>query len=727
MWPRSAWALSAAFSVLPHLANSAALRQPTLKLADKVKHLLADVGESVKTAGGDEEVVFATLLTYDQQLKTSLEREIAALRKSVGQAPSHAPGDPQSPPAPVEPLATAFQAAASPTASPTLAPSAVPALPALKPTTREPVTVEEHESARANASAATRPGHGRAPNPSLVLAKVLQDATLASDGTLVLPPAVIAAGPAGNPGWIDAALRRVLTAQAPALERRFQDVLDAFSAPDLQGARVRLTPGLLHHTLAALQASASNARRGGRSVRGRRASRRGARPPALLQYQLKVRRGHADKTVVVETERGILADRSARTEDSVSSRVFSQAILKMDQELLSRIEQGLKTKADLVNSIRDSRKTQLNLINILVDVLQGRYTVDYRAFVGDLSLIETGSSTRTMQSQMVGIQHEIEEALKNKQETHSFLLRIKAMLDGAQASTSDKIQNVSRALSSAWQLINQEHSSVVKAKERCKSENMHAKEAALGVRASMALVGTVQNHTLSAIRASEQNVRALQEKSKAIEASTKDFTTIISKAVAMLEGQSANRQTIMDAVRKAGKLAGRQVVKDPAVPALLTQLLRDMESQEAKERQYRTEQAAVSAAFASFSHGYLQAMAERTGFYGRSLAALRLYASEAAGDTMEEEQAFSADQALLAEGADLCGTIMRLFTQQEHRRQAVSDALSAVLPKASPAHAAGTDAAPDGGDTWDVAAGDLGGASWAASDLADVSDLASAS
>merc|ERR1719375_1625660 len=64
--------------------NGALRAVPNSKLpAQKVRHLLIDMEESVKKAGEDADLTYATLDTYGQQLEMSLQGEIRALNVTL--------------------------------------------------------------------------------------------------------------------------------------------------------------------------------------------------------------------------------------------------------------------------------------------------------------------------------------------------------------------------------------------------------------------------------------------------------------------------------------------------------------------------------------------------------------------------------------------------------------------------------------------------------------------
>merc|ERR1719262_909608 len=86
------WRLVLGVAVNAATVYGAQLRGPTPaapaihsaeKPAAKVRHLVLDIEESIRKAGEDAEMVFATLYTYDGQLENSLKREMGTLNQTL--------------------------------------------------------------------------------------------------------------------------------------------------------------------------------------------------------------------------------------------------------------------------------------------------------------------------------------------------------------------------------------------------------------------------------------------------------------------------------------------------------------------------------------------------------------------------------------------------------------------------------------------------------------------
>lgn len=532
--------------------------------------------------------------------------------------------------------------------------------------------------------------------PVRILVAVLRGVRIGPDGSLLLPVGAPAAwrGPDGSAAWALAATRKALLAGSPALRHRFLDVFRAFGALSFVqrgpggSARARLTPRLLQRAAAALELE----------LEALPERTRGS--ASLLQVNLKTQRQGTSAEaaeaarVGAEVQRGLQAEKEARSQDGLSGRALSESIVRMERRLRAKVDSGMKAEATLVSAIRSSRQSQLNTLSILLDVLKGRYTVDYRAFSGDASFIQVAAAMRTLQAQMSGVQVEIESALKNKQDTHGILLRLQAVLNGTSGAV-DIIQSTTGTLGSAWRTIESEQPSADEAKRLCASQTAHASETARRLKAGLALIDSVREHTESSIGTVGANLRAIREKMRLMESSAKDFQSAVEQALAVLEGQSKSRHIVVAAIRKAGTMAG-PAINDPSVPSLFAQLVEDMEAQEVQERSYRGGQAALHSAFETFLHAYMQAMSERADHYERSLAALQLYASEVTSDAEAQQEAWETSQELAREGGDLCGHVLRRFEHREQRRRVLGAALHATPPPTAPDDADDAGA----GDQW---------------------------
>merc|ERR1719401_3054558 len=130
------------------------------------------------------------------------------------------------------------------------------------------------------------------------------------------------------------------------------------------------------------------------------------------------------------------------------------------------------------------------------------------------------------------------------------------------------------------------------AKEKCESQRSHVANEELGLRSNMALMDMVHNLTQTATQAAKYNLERIVSKTKDLQLTTEEFSKIVSKTTATLEDQSQDRRTIMAAVEKAHEIVGHVGDGGPAAGALLEQMLKELQAQEAGEKAYRNTEVA---------------------------------------------------------------------------------------------------------------------------------------
>lgn len=388
---------------------------------------------------------------------------------------------------------------------------------------------------------------------------------------------------------------------------------------------------------------------------------------------------------------------SANPDELSFSATFTEAVLRVDRDFTNKVREGMKRKAELVEMIRNARQAQHKTLSALLDLLGGRYQVNS---TGTLELVaaedvvvasgpaflQTSARSRDpeqppQQPKVSNLQYQIEATLKKREDTHGILMRIKEVLDKTAPINADSVQGLMTELGGVLRSVNTEQSKADQAREKCESQRKHAGFEEQGLRANMALMNVVRNHTQSAIQAAKYNLQRIVKKTKDLELSTAEFSKIVTKTTATLEDQSQDRRTIMAAVEKAREIVTRLDSGGPAASALLEQMLKDLQAQEVGERAYRATEAAFRGSFLAYASGYLQLLRESRGHYQSSLSALELYAEEVESDAVAQTDSLASGKELRKESEALCEGFLRFYSQHKRRRDDLSRALRAVLPE----------------------------------------------
>jgi hypothetical protein len=483
-------------------------------------------------------------------------------------------------------------------------------------------------------------------------------------------------------------VRRLLTTNR-AIQPQFPDVFQAFNLLSVGklGAHsakpevnIRMNPALLSRTIKVVEI-----------VRSRLESQRTQALVQLQSWQRKLSVRATSAAQSADEQSGVQAEKEEKVEELTFSKTFTQAVLKIDRSFYETVQLGMKKKADMVDSIRRARQTQVKTLTDLIDLLDGRYSVDSEQVVGnssDISLSFVEMSMLKSRHAMSNLQFEVETALHNKADTHGILLRVKAMLDESAFDTGS-LQDVASDMDAVLQTVDNEQSKAEDAKQKCESQHLHAVQEDHGLHASLALMASVRNNTKKAIRAARANLKGIRAKTQALNQLAKDFSHTVEQAMTKLEGQSKDRGMMMVAVKMASEMtSGRSQKRTDYSPsqrtaatALLQQMLQGLEKQDEVEHAYREATAVFRASFLSYVREYLQLLKERRAHYESSLSALELYSTEVANDATRESESVATGTELKKESQDLCDSILRFYKQHNKRRQELSATLKLVLPK----------------------------------------------
>jgi len=624
--------------------NGAQLRSggPAEKPAEKVRRLVLDIEESIRKAGEDAEMVFATLYTYDGQLETSLKREVGTLNQTLSK---------------LEAMQKMYTSDLNKTH-----------------------TKLEHLGATAQGSqvmatkylAGTAQTRGRfdslEDNVKMLIA-LLKSAGVTPQGKLVTPETPDANG---EPARVYAAIRRLLGANS-VLKSKYPSVYDAFlsqsKASMAKHAPVRMTQPLLEDTIDALT-----------TVRQRLF---GMKSEALLQFDSLHRRFEKEAVFAganAQAQAGLEAENEQKAQELMFSIKFTTSVLKIDQRFYNSVSAHVKNNADLIYAIRDLRQAQLKILRDLTGILGAEGAIAS----GSLSFLETASQTHSHKSShtssagesqetVAGLQNEIETTIRDKGDTHAILMRIKGMLDDTQPIDASSVRSTMMEMENVLRSVEEDQSKFDEAKRGCESQKFHANEEEQSLKANLALMSAARDHAEKAIKAAQTNVKGIEKKDQALQKSSKDFSRISAQALKSLEGQSHDRQTIMMAVKKAAEVVGPTLPAGVSTVELMQSLLQDLQAQEAKENLYRSQQDLFRTEFLHYVQDYGQLLGERRRHYESTLGVLELHVSELASDLLAQQQTLSTGSELRKQSTGLCESVLKFYEKHTKQRAQHND------------------------------------------------------
>mmetsp|Transcript_62816 Transcript_62816/g.141900 ORF Transcript_62816/g.141900 Transcript_62816/m.141900 type:complete len:658 (-) Transcript_62816:67-2040(-) len=650
MWP--ALAALVAASLPPSLF---AREHGHLRPAGKVQHLLIDIDESVRKAGGDAEMVFATLYTYDQQLEVSLQKEIGVMSDTLIK---------------LQAMQDSYNLEIS--------------------SSKAKLQQLNVEAGKANQSmgyfkaGAARTGKkfdgllGSVKN----LVILLQSAAVTTTGSLATAEAPDARG---EPSRIYGAIRRLLAAN-PAVKQKFPDVFLAFGsdtqlallstqtthqrkslrAPVAQAPRVKMTKHLLERTVSALKMVETKLHL--------------QKSQSLLMLSTK-RQTLSSQVAMATTsgvkQQGMDAENGQKAQELTFSITFTSAVVGLDKTFLQAIRDSVKSKAQMVEAVRTARQNMFKTLKELLDLLRGQYSVEDRPVPAPAGMsflqVEPLSTHAYLPPSLI---NEMETAVRNKADTHDLLLKIKARFEEEKELDSTTARGVMEDLGGVLREVDSVQSKMAEVKQHCRDQGLASGRQAQSLKSNLALMGTVQMHSKAAIWAAKSNLQRISAKMQALKSSGLDFSRIYSRAINTLKGHSRDRATILAAVQKASN-----VVESSAAAALMGQMYKQLQTLEETEREYRAVEASFKASLVAYLEGYHQLLQERRVHFQSSLSALELYTSEVAGDMAEQSASLGMSGDIDKQDKDLCDSILKFYANFAERHAQLTDDLQRVIPR----------------------------------------------
>mmetsp|Transcript_51576 Transcript_51576/g.81890 ORF Transcript_51576/g.81890 Transcript_51576/m.81890 type:complete len:657 (+) Transcript_51576:86-2056(+) len=627
-----------------YLANAALLRShnPSTpqKPAEKVKHLVMDIEESVRKAGEDAEMVFATLYTYDGQLETSLKRELGTLNQTLEK---------------LHTMQSTYSADMNASRA-KLAHLGADAEDSKKMASKYEAGTTE-----------TRNKFDSLQNNVQMLISLLKNAGITPQGKLVTPEAPDARG---EPARVYAAIRRLLGTNE-ALRSSHQEVFGAFLSAAKTGADgheehpvIRMSQPLLRATVETLAAIQSRLH--------------SMKADALLQFDSLHRRFEQEAVFLganANAQKGLEAENEQKAQELAFSIKFTKSVLELDEKFHASVTDHVKANAELIYAIRDLRQAQLKILRDLAGILSAEGAIS-----SGLSFLETSSQTSHAPASFAGLQAEVETTLRKHGDTHEILMHVKEMLDEDEPVDSQSVRDTIIEMEGALRSVEDDQSKFQEAKRGCESQKFHAVQEEQTLKANLALMSAARDHAQKAIRAAQTNIKGIVNKARALDTSATDFARISSQAIKSLEGQSHDRSTIMLAVKKAAEVVGPSLPAGDSTVNLMNSLLRDLKAQELKDRAYRMQQDRFQSEFSRYVQDYSQLLAERRRHYESSLGVLELHVSELASDLLAQEQTLTTGEDLKKQSQGLCDSVLAFYDKHTKHRAELSTALRSILP-----------------------------------------------
>jgi hypothetical protein len=600
--------------------------KPHRQAADKTSRfgkLLDDVDQSIRKSGREADSVFAQLYGYDNELETSLGREIGLLNNTRHRL-------------------TALQ---------------------------EKFRVKSKRSEMELQQLGFALKHSQKTESKYEATSVETDKkfdSLLSKAQRLMGVLRTAAGsPAMEVDQKDIKSLRAILKMHGELQHQFSDVFNALSVgqPDAKEAP-QLTGHLLTRSVAALQTITSRLHK--------------RRSGVLLQLQNREQElsgVEAKAAQQTDAAQGAEEETDQKAEELAFSVSFTDSVLQGDATFLAKVQKHIRAKNTLVDNIRATRKKQTSTIEDLVDLLKGKFTVNQDA--PGVSLLQEEDGNTALQTQ-------IEAAIRHRANTHGILMRVKAVLDNAAPIDTDSVRDVMTKMGSALRAVDTEDASADDAKRECEQQQFRAGQEYSQLQRSLANMRVSKNHTEAALKATKKNLEGIASKSQTLKKSSAQFGRMANGAIRTISGQGHDRGMIMAALHKAQDLVPNQGLDErgaQAADALLGQLMSLLESQDKSEHTYKAQQEALRSDLNEYTSDYEQLLSERRVHYERTLSALELYSSELSGDTAARIDSLQDEDELKAEGGDLCSSIMAFYKKHSERRVELSSALRAALPK----------------------------------------------
>mmetsp|Transcript_31446 Transcript_31446/g.91934 ORF Transcript_31446/g.91934 Transcript_31446/m.91934 type:complete len:728 (-) Transcript_31446:89-2272(-) len=672
--PNASSADAVAASGAPATAAAAPAAMPVVQSpeAEKVEHLLQDVDESVRKAGSDAEFVYATLYSYDQQLHTNLEQEIARVEKEVGKLKAMK----------MSYNTTVDEALKALGEDKEDAP--VPATPG--PRALSPKELEDQKEAMKTVECFIREGNAKACLPP----------SHSSEGAsrMKLAEAVRSA-------------QGLLKNYQKELSAQFGDVYAALLPGKHSGKalKVHLTRKLRARTLQALAVISQRLEKQTAEVLLQESARERRRSSAAAAAEARAR-----------AREGLEAEVQQNVEEVAFSVTFAEAVLRIDKEFLVQVQESMHRKADLIAAIRDCRNTQHETLSSVVDLLKGEFSVSTASTAAPASkatagseedgveevevvdtpdaapsFLQAGAATKsgarrknaheTGEKATAGLQAEVEDALRKKADTHNILLRVKAMLDHSAPVDADGVRSVVGGLRGVLSELEGEKTRAAQVASLCDAQMSSAAVEEKALRANLVLMNAARNRTLAAVAAAKSNLVGIVRKSQTLEQSAKEFAAMVNKASSTLEDEANDRRTMMAAIDKARGVVAQHTSGGAAADGLLVKMMQELRRQDEMELAYRVAEMNFRKTFVAYAGNYIQLLHERHGHYMSSLSALELYANEVEADLATQTDALSTRTELRQQNHELCAGLASYYDKHRAHASELASTLKKVIPE----------------------------------------------
>lgn len=670
MSARSTWCALAElivfFVLVPSPAKAVVWRPgqdpPATPVRAKLKKLFVDVDESVRKAAEDAELVFSTLLSYDNRLETRLSKEVDAMNQTLVKLLA---------------LDAEYRRASGAAAQATTLP---------KPSKMSPGMPE-----------VSRVQH---------LLGLLQSSKVGAEGRLEVSKAF-------DKAEVYEGLRRTFQAHRK-LAPRFSEVYAAFAG---RKGEVMMTHALLNRTVLALAdihaeqkqdqsieslvqtdthangqtaySLAAVARRGLNAEDSERSEELGFN----VAFTRDVLRKDSDFLVMMREEMG----QKARLVNSIRSardgqlRALRDLIDLLDGRYTANggnsgdgvIDETPKLDAQVAPSPEAAlAATDPNEEDLSPGAEPPAPAEPAQPAPADteLSFIQVGVRS-SLPHELAVMQRQAMNAIRHNGDRHAILMKVKSILDEAKPIDAISVQDIVTEMGAALKTAEKDQSQAKEAMRRCRIQQREAVQEEQSLQANMALMAAVQNRTKAAIEAAQKSLFGIDQKTKALQGCVKEFDEVVGNSLKALAGHARDRGTIMAAMSKANAVSVHQGAPSSAQVALMNELQRELNKQDVAEKAYRGREATFQASFDQYVTSYMQLLEERRSHYEGAASALSLYTGELDADAAAQRGSLHTSSEMRKEGQGLCDAILAFYQQHGKRRDQLSSILRAMLPK----------------------------------------------
>jgi len=348
---------------------------------------------------------------------------------------------------------------------------------------------------------------------------------------------------------------------------------------------------------------------------------------------------------------------------------FARGTLQRDLAFQEALKSGMAKKEAKVQAISHLREEQMLTLSKLANTLQGDGSSHAVAFL-QTDTVARGPS----------IKASIEQALKQKGNTHQILMQIKEMLGAAAPVQVEDVRGILKELGATLQMVEREKSHADEASKRCQAEESQRLQGRKDLESNVALMKTASAHAESAVRLARHALDNITAKMQVMQQSPQEYAKSCAQPLKTLQRQAHDRATIRAAMQKAEAVVSHVAPLSPTV-GLFRQLAEEMDSEEKAQQDLHSEDSRTQSLLQTFADESLLQLQDEKLHYERSVSGLELYLDELRSDTLVQTKSLEAGKDLDDESEQLCDSIMSVIAKRAERRAQLDNQLRDVYPR----------------------------------------------